>query len=134
MKEWSNYMKFGAVEYISRAEAERLLHQGTEALPMQWVETFKNAGKSTPDNPIPMEFKARLVARGALQWNFTRTDSPTVDNEGVSLILSWVASNKLVLKCGELDHGYFQGEKLDRPLLLVVPKTGIPGSGLSPGD
>ena len=57
---------------------------------------------------------------------FERKDSPTVDNEGVWLICSFAASHYLVIHCGDLDHGYFQGELLTEKQLLVLPKNGIP--------
>ena len=79
--EWDNYQKFGAVKIISKREVDRLVSAGTEILPMQWVDTDKNAGLSTPERPLPPRYKSRLVARGDLQKVFGRTDSPTCDNE-----------------------------------------------------
>ena len=57
---------------------------------------------------------------------FNRSDSPTADREAVFLAISFATSRKLKIRSGDLDHGYFQGEKLSRPLLLRQPKGGLP--------
>ena len=41
--EWDNYLKFSAVRVISSAEAADYVRHGAEELPMQWIETDKNA-------------------------------------------------------------------------------------------
>ena len=99
LKEWQNYMKFGAVKVISRQEMERLIGLGAEVLPTQWIETDKNEPLRTAgDINIEPRMKSRLVARGDLEKGYGRTDSPTLDNEGAFIILSWAAANKLVIK------------------------------------
>ena len=84
---------------------------------------------------MPFLAKCRLVARGDLQNMFDRKDSPTVDNEGVWIICTFAVSHKLLIHCGDLDHGYFQGELLTEKQLLIPPKNGFleeiePGSRL----
>ena len=58
--------------------------------------------------------KSRLVERGDLSKVYTRSDSPTADKEAVFLIFSFASSRRLRLKSGDLDHGYFQGERTGR--------------------
>ena len=75
---------------------------------------------------VPPEFKSRLTARGDLEGlDGIRSDSPTAETESHHLLFSWAASNKLRLKTGDISNAYFQGEELDRLLLLKPPK-GIP--------
>ena len=69
------------------------------------------------------KYKSRLVARGDLQKQYGRTDSPTADPEAIALVCAFAVSEGLDLNVGDLDHGYFQGEKLSRKCLvkIVVP-------------
>ena len=127
LKEWNNYKKFGAAKIISRQEAERLVGLGAEELPTQWIERDKNEFKRTEETPdIEPEMKSRLVARGDLSKIWSRSDSPTADKESVFLVLSFAASRRLMINSGDLDHGYFQGEKLAKPLVLRQPAGGLP--------
>ena len=70
--------------------------------------------------------KSRLVARGDLSQVFTRSDSPTANKEALFILLSFALSRKLHIKSGDLDHGYFQGEELSKPLILRQPDGGLP--------
>ena len=81
---------------------------------------------------IKPELKSRLVARGDLSHIFNRSDSPTAEKEAVLIICSFASSRKLVIKSFDLDHGYFQGEKLDKPLILRQPKGGLPDKSIDP--
>ena len=78
--------------------------------------------------------KSRLVARGDLSNIFNRSDSPTAEKEGMFLVFSFASSRKLIIKVGDLDHGYFQGEKLSKPLILKQPKSGLPDPKIQPDD
>ena len=60
--------------------------------------------------------KSRLVARGDLSALFTRS----------FLVTSIATSGKLKIRSGDLGHGYSQGEKLSRPLLLRQPDVCLP--------
>ena len=57
---------------------------------------------------------------------WTRSDSPTADKEAVFAVFSFAASRGLRIKSGDLDHGYFQVEKLSKPLILRQPTGGLP--------
>ena len=66
IKEWNNYLSFGATKLIKVEEANRLIDElGAEELPTQWIERDKNEFKRIKDADIPPEMKSRLVARQA---------------------------------------------------------------------
>ena len=78
--------------------------------------------------------KSRLTARGDLEGlDGIRSDSPTAETEAHHLLFSWAASNKITLKSGDISNAYFQGEELDRLLLLKPPK-GIPDPDYEDGE
>ena len=126
IKEWGNYVSFGAAKLISAARAKELIAKGAEVLPTQWIERDKNEFKRIKDEDIPPDMKSRLVARGDLSTVFSRSDSPTADKEAIFILFSFASSRRLRIKSGDLDHGYFQGEKLSKPLILRQPEGGLP--------
>ena len=134
LKEWNNYKSFKAVRVISEKEARDLVDLGAEELPTQWIETDKNETLRFTDPSLPYKAKARLVAMGNFSKQFGRTDSPTADNESIYFVFSFAASKKLKVKSGDLDHGYFQGEKLTRPLVLRQPRGGLPDEHINATD
>ena len=102
---------------------------------MQWIDVDKNAflRSATKDKkaaPAEPKMKSRLVARGDLSHVFNRSDSPTADKEAVFMVLSFASSRGLTIKSGDLDHGYFQGERLSNPLALRQPAGGLPAPGI----
>ena len=113
-----------------------LVDSGSEELPTQWIETDKNEYMRSEAcvEEIEPNMKSRLVARGDLSQIFNRSDSPTAEKEGVFLVFSWCASRKLIIKFGDLDHGYSQGEKLSKPLILKQPRGGVPHPGILSTD
>ena len=109
LKEWNNYLSFGAAKIIKYQEAQRLINElGAEELPTQWIERDKNEFKRINNADIPPEMKSRLVARGDLSKIWSRSDSPTADKEAIFIVFSFASSRQLRLKSGDLDHGYFQ--------------------------
>ena len=48
------------------------------------------------------------------------------------LVFSFASSRGLRLKSGDLDHGYFQGERLAKPLILRQPTSGLPDKAILP--
>ena len=90
-----------------------LLSEGHWPVPTQWVENEK---------------KSRLVACGQFEDRTgIRSDSPTCGVEGFNLIASFAACNRVKLRSADLSNAYFQGEKMDRVLLLKPPRGGLPG-------
>ena len=69
-------------------------------------------------------YKARLVSRGNFEsfaeGDCVRSDSPTAEPEGISILCSYAASRKLRLNSADITNAYFQGRPLER-LLLVKP-------------
>ena len=63
-----------------------------------------------------------------------RCDSPTADIESHNLLFSFAASNRLELKTADISNAYFQGEVLDRVLLLKPPRTGVPDPEYEDGE
>ena len=117
---------------ISKEEAQQYVEQGSEALPSQFIITDKNehmiaqARNEKERVAIQKKIKARLVARGDLQHIFGRTDSPTADKEGMFIVFPFASSRNLKIRSADLDHGYFQGERLSKPVIMRQPKEGIP--------
>ena len=110
------------------AELKKLLDEGYRLLPTQWIETDKNAHlRYEGGPPVEAKFKSRLVARGDLEDIDVRSDSPTVETEAQNLILSFAASRKLKIRSADITNAYFQGEELDRLLLLKPPSGGLLG-------
>ena len=132
--EWTNYMKFSAVFVVPEAVAMELLDLGVEVVDMQWIEIDKNERLRAQQPDIEPKMKSRLVSRGDMETQFGRTDSPTVDDEGIRIICSFAVAHKVPIYSADLDHGYFQGEELNRPLLLRQPKGGVPDQNVLPSD
>ena len=68
-------------------------------------------------------FKSRLVVRGDLEdASKLRTDSPTCSTTLLSLVLSLAACRDTDLWTGDISAAFLQGSKLDRTLILSMPK------------
>ena len=78
--------------------------------------------------------RSRLVARGDLSKVWARSDSPTADKEAVFIVISFAACRGLAIETGDLENGYFQGERLQKPLVLKQPAGGVPEPGILPDD
>ena len=102
--EWDCWKKFNAVELISDEHAAKLLKDGAACIGTQFVDTLKHDGR----------YKGRLVGRGDQEKEKVRSDSPTADVEVRNFILSFVASNKLMVSSAHIRNAYFQADKLSR--------------------
>ena len=92
---------------------DELLTEGHKPVPTQWIENRKDGG----------ELKSRFVACGQFEdRKGIRSDAPTCSLEAFNLITRFAACNRLRLKCADLSNAYFQGEKMDRLLLLRPPR------------
>ena len=131
-KEWDKWKQFNAAKIVSGKELQELLAEGHVALPMQWIETDKNAHKRTPGVVVEPLYKSRLVARGDLEDTNLRSDSPTCDVEGQNLIFSFAACHGLKIRSADITNAYFQGQDLDRILLFKQPPGGLPDPELAP--
>ena len=50
------------------------------------------------------------------------------------MVISGASSRCLQIESGDLDHGYLQGEKLSKPLVLRQPTGGFPDKGIKSDD
>ena len=75
---------------------------------------------------IEPKYESRLVALGNNEKAEIRSDSPTAENESLNIVCSFAASRRLPVRSGDLENGYFIGEKLTRLLILCQPRGGIP--------
>ena len=114
--EWQTWKDFGAGVKRQGKELQDLLAEGHKPIPTQWIETCHDG-----------EYKSRLVACGQYEDRTDiRSDAPTCSLEVFNIIVSFAASNRLKLKSADLRNAYFQGEKMDRLLLLRPPRSGLP--------
>ena len=134
--EWEKWKKFVAGRPCTGDEFQQLLNQGNVPIPTRWVDVDKAAHKRRIGGPIvPPEFKSRLCGRGDLEGlDGLRADSPTAEIESHNLLFSYAASNKLKIRSADISNAYFQGEVLDRLLLLRPPKGGIPDPEYADGE
>ena len=114
-EEWRKWMKYNAGVILSMDEVEQLRREGVSIQPMQWVETDKNAHKRRSNNKVKPWLKSRLVGCGNFEdTEGIRTDSPTSDVDAHNLIMSWVASNQVVMMKADVQSAYLQGREVDR--------------------
>ena len=75
----------------------------------------------------PEKLKSRLVVRGDLEdSSLMRCDSPTCSQTMISLVLTLAACRNTKLWSGDISAAFLQGSKLDRTLILSLPKDGVP--------
>ena len=132
-KEWSNWVKYTDGKWITRAQMEQMVRdEGAEVIPTRWVDVDK------AEIGEPEKLKSRLVVRGDLEdASKMRTDSPTASAEMLNLVIALSACRDTPLKSGDISAAFLQGSKLDRVLILSMPKTGIPdpdSDGFLPED
>ena len=133
-EEWQKWMKFNAGVVISQEEVDLLMSEGVKILPMQWVETDKNAHKRRHNVKVPPLLKSRLVGCGNFEdTEGLRTDSPTADVDAHNLVFSWTASSRVKIRSADITSAYLQGKEVDRIILYRIPKGGIPAEGLEEG-
>ena len=117
LSEWSNHLEFEAVTVISSEDAVlMLMSTDVEESLTRWLEVVKNEFERTEQADIPPRMKSRFLVRGDLSQVLTRSDFPTAEKDAFFTVLSFASSQRLTICKGDLDHGYFQGEKLCKPL------------------
>eukprot|EP00435_Cladocopium_sp_Y103_P070581 s840_g35.t1 len=124
-KEWSNWKRYSDGRWITQNDLDQLRMQNPnlKIIPTRWVHT----NKAEPNQP--MKLKSRLVVRGDLEDSSSmRCDSPTASQAAMGLVFVLSATRNTDLHCGDISAAFLQGSKLDRILVLSVPKNeGIPG-------
>ena len=64
-----------------------MIEEGAECIPVQWIDKDKNDHLCRPGGPdVDPLHKARLVARGDLEKGYSRTGSPTADQEALFMV------------------------------------------------
>ena len=126
LAEWEKWLKHSAADVVSAQETARLVSERAEEIGTQWIEVVesKQAGDA---KHVPMDLRSRLVALGNQEKREVRSDSPTVDAEGIHLVFSFASSRKAKVWCGDLESAYFTGERMPRVSLLRQPRSGLPG-------
>ena len=116
-KEWSNWEHYSDGHLITKTE----LHNMMEEDPTRWVDINKAEPEEEP------QYKSRLVVRGDLEDpSRMRIDSPTGSLTMLSMVLCLAISRGTTLHSGDISAAFLQGSKLDRVLILSLPKGGIP--------
>ena len=120
---------------VAGKELQDLLKEGHKPVPTQWIDTDKNEHLKREGQHHEILHKSRLVARGDLEQSHEeiRTDSPTVETEALNIILAWTASFSLRIKSIDITNAYFHGEKMDRLMLLRLPRGGLPDPEIPDG-
>ena len=124
VKEWGNWQRYTDGKWIDFKElAEMKKDQpNLRVIPTRWVDVNKAEPGSDP------VYKSRLVVRGDLEdASQMRTDSPTCSMEMMSLTFILAACRDTDISTGDISAAFLQGSKLDRVLVLSMPRGGIPG-------
>ena len=125
--EWDKWKQFNAAIGLDEKHYRELIAEGHEEVPLKWVDTDKNDALRGSQPDIEVKHKSRLVTRGDLESGDIRSDSPTADIEAQNLVFSFASSRKVMIGSADITNAYFQGEELDRVLILKQPKGGLPG-------
>eukprot|EP00972_Heterocapsa_arctica_P096623 14254810-Heterocapsa_arctica.AAC.1 len=128
LKEWTGYLKFGAVKIISsKKDIGLVMSTNAEELPTQRIDSDKHGFlRMQGDTKTESKKKGRLVARGNLSAPYDRSVPPTADKEAMLMVLN--------LDSAELEHGYFQRKKLSRPLQLRQPRDVLTNPNIKTDD
>ena len=122
-KEWSNWMKYANGKLIDDQMLKKLRKDQPwlRVIPTRWVDVDKAEVGQT------MRLKSRLVVRGDLEdATNMRTDPPTSSQTMMTLVLILSACRDTILWAGGISAAFLQGAKMDRILILSLPKDGAP--------
>ena len=124
LKEWQNWQKYSDGVWITEEQLNKMKKEDPKirVIPTRWVDVNKaEVGQEE-------KLKSRLVVRGDLEDSSAmRTDSPTCSLGMISLTMCLSACRNTSLWSGDISAAFLQGSKLDRTLILSMPKGGIPG-------
>lgn len=74
------------------------------------------------------------MVRGDQEQSQVRSDSPTCDTEAQNILFSFASSRRLRIRSADVTNAYFQGEEMDRILLLKPPRKGLEEERLEEGQ
>ena len=129
------FFQYRILRVVAGGELQELLKDGHRPVPTQRIDTDKKEHLKRDGKHHEILHKSRLVARGDLELSHDeiRTDSPTVETEALNIILAWTASFSLKIRSIDITNAYFHGEKMDRLMLLRLPKGGLPDDEIPEG-
>ena len=123
-KEWSKWMHYSDGRLADEEEVNKMKDENPNlrVIPTRWVDTDKiEIGEEE-------RLKSRLVVRGDLEdSSLMRCDSPTCSLTMLSVVLTLAACRNSSLWSGDISAAFLQGSKLNRVLVLSLPKDGVPG-------
>ena len=132
-KEWSTWVKHGAVTLLSKEEQAAAPRE--RVLQMRRVDTDKNGANRGDQGFDELELiaKTRLVVPGfadpdALAGKI-RTDAPTAPPEAVAMVAQVAASFGWELHQGDVEAAFLNGGVLKREIYLKAPRGGLPAVG-----
>ena len=123
-KEWHNWKFYSDGRLVTEEEVVQMManNPNLKIIPTRWVDVDKS------EIGEPEKLKSRLVVRGDLEdSSLMRCDSPTCSQTMISLVLTLAACRNTKLWSGDISAAFLQGSKLDRTLILSLPKDGVPG-------
>ena len=135
--QWDEWLKFGSAKPLSpeeTAEVRRTVHK-SRILRSRFVYRDKNASLRTPQKPLPVKAKARLVVAGQncpdCASGKVRVDAPTIQRTSVLVFLQTVANLGWAssLRSGDVASAFLQGTRRDGvdPIYFEQPR----GRGLN---
>ena len=119
LKEWTNWKTYTDGYWITEAQLQEMKKKdhNLRVIPAKWVEVDK-----AETNEEAM-MKSRIVVRGDLEdASKMRTDSPTASQLMTSLVLLLAACRDTDLWCGDISAAFLQGSKMNRTLILKMPR------------
>ena len=121
--EWSKWTEFSATKALPAKEMNALIDRGAKPVGCRWVLTGK------PDNSI----KARLVVQGCQERDTgLRTAAPTGSFEALMLTIQAGLEPGWIIESYDAKTAYLQSGKIDRVLVLRMPRENPP-PGVLPG-
>ena len=123
-KEWRNWKFYSDGRLEAEDEVVQMManNPNLKIIPTKWVDVDKS------EISEPEKLKSRLVARGDLEdSSVMRCDSPTCSQTIISLVLTLAVCRNSKLWSGDISAAFLQGSKLNRTLILSLPKDGVPG-------
>ncbi len=106
-------------------------------VPTRWVDVDKaEARRETAGKCITPASISRLVARGDLEGlkERTRTVSLTCELAAIRLTIAYAVGRRLKIRSADISNAYFQGDPMDRLLLLKPPPGGLPWKSSETGE
>ena len=89
-------------------EKRKLLDDGHEVIPSQWIDVDKNKHLKGRKDYVP-KMKSRLVSCGNYEKGKEglRSANPTSDLETHHIVASWAASKRAMLRSADVTSAYF---------------------------